>query len=393
MSNYDEQEVLTTQAAVRAAYVAAGRPLNPFDDASVVWSNRTTADAISSMTWPASRAKHIAELVAELGGGPTPPGPLPVPPPTRDAILGIKIGFQGITVLTQQYGSFPAFGPETTTLNDTDLDSYVDQMVAAGNTHVEIAISWNYNEADFAYPVPGRDLTQNLPELKRRITRMLGRPGVVGVLLFMAGDGRSAPRNPDGSYPYNDPQGWTYGHEWLMTNFARVAAALNDIRKYIIVVPGYDGVFYGWGNSGEPDLQPQRVVDFGNLFRSLWPDGYLGLEHSTGHIPVGEGGSDYAGRLQPYDVILSEFDNWPATGDPTWQIAGRLVHPYHRPADQPSGDDPNPPFYLAPGTPRGPYYACAYEFATYQWVRGRISAADVQRGRDYYKALGYAFTG
>jgi hypothetical protein len=320
------------------------------------------------------------------------------PPPTRDEVCGIHIRFQGSTAHTREFGDIPVFGPETSVLNDDDLDTYVQERAEEGATHVEIAISWNYEERDYRYPVPGRDLTANLSELKRRIVRMLTadpQRRIKAVLLFLAGDGRSAPKGPDGHYPYNDPQGWTYGHEWLMETFPAIADALAEVKPYLLCVPGYDGVFYGWGDDHDGiDRQPQRVLAFGSLFRQVWPDGYLGLEHSTGHIPIGEGGAEFSTGMQVYDVILSEFDNWPATGDPTWQIAARLLGPaYRRPADEPASDDPRPPFYLAPGTPRGPYFTCAYEFGTYPWVRARLSAADVDRGRAYYRALGYQFTG
>jgi len=98
--------------------------------------------------------------------------------------------------------------------------------------------------------------------------------------------------------------------------------------------------------------------------------------------------------MQAFDVIMSEFPNWPDRGDAVWQIAGRLLGPaYRRPSDQPAGDDPRPPFYLAPGTPRGPYVACAFEFAKFPESRGRLQPDEVQRARDYYTALGYGFTG
>lgn len=383
MISYDEHEVVAFAKDCDAL-------LKPDSGRVGVVCARMQYDACNGMGYGASRAKHLRELQTELGIVP----PFPQAP-SREDVCGVRIGFQGVTIQTAQYGAIPAFGPETTTLSDADLTSYCQQMAALGYTHVEIAISWMYDEATYSYPVPGRDLTNDLPELRRRLTLMLSVPGIKAVMVFLAGDGRSKPKNPDGSYPYNDPQGHTYGHEWLMDNFQRIGEGLRDLAPYLLFVPGYDGVFYGWGNNGEPgpDLQPQRVIDFGKLFRQVLPDGYLALEHDIGHIPVGEGGGDFAGPLQTYDVILSEFDNWPATGDPTWQIANRLLGPaYKRPPDQPAADDPNEHDYLRPGTPRGPYFAVAYEFATYDWVRGRLTAAQVQQGRDYYKALGYTYT-
>jgi hypothetical protein len=252
-------------------------------------------------------------------------------------------------------------------------------------------------------PVPGRDLSQNLPELARRIARMVSMLPNKTVVLFLAGDGLSQPRDGQnrwlGGNAYNDPVGHTYGYEWLMQNFPRIASYLQnspygDLTKYIVFCPGYDGVFYGWGYPGEtPDQQPDRVVNFGTLFRQVLPNGYLVIEHSTGHIPVGEGGSDWVpgGRMMNYDGVLSEFDVWvpgqPA-GDNVWQIVGRLNRPYHRPANQPANDDPNPPFYLAHDTPRGPVYYVAYEYATYQWTRNRISGADVARLRQEFRDMG-----
>jgi hypothetical protein len=351
---------------------------------------------VGGVDWQTAKIKHLNEYRDQYGLphiGP-PPAVLPFPPPTRAEALAIRVGFQGETVTTSEYGTFPAFGPETTTLNDDDLHAYCAQLASRGWTHGEIAISWNYSEPGFLMPVPGRDLTNDLPELARRIVIMLSH--FKAVCVFLAGDGMSAKPNADGSYPYNDPTGHTYGYEWLGANFPHIGTYLKegnpygDLTQYVVFVPGYDGVFYGWGVPGEvPDQQPDRVVHFGQLFRSVLPDGYLGIEHSTGKIPVGEGGSDWqvGGRMMVYDAVLSEF-NWPTTGDQVWQVVGRLTHPYNRPPDQPADDDPNPPFYLAHDNPRGPVFYCAYEYATYQWTRGLVTAEEVQQSRDYFSVMG-----
>jgi hypothetical protein len=370
----------------------------PYDPGMIsVMSSRAAWDYyVGGLDWESSKIKHLNEYrdVYGLSHIGPPPSTLPLPPPTRDEALAIRVGFQGETVTTGEYGTFPAFGPETTTLNDSDLHSYCAQLASRGWTHGEIAISWQYAEPGFLMPVPGRDLTNDLPELCRRIVIMLQH--FKAVVLFMAGDGMSAPRNPDGSYPYNDPVGHTYGYEWLRDNFVIIANYLRsgnqygDLTKYIVFCPGYDGVFYGWGRAGEvPDQQPDRVVNFGNVVRSVLPSAYLAIEHSTGHIPVGEGGSDWVvgGRMMVYDAILSEF-NWPTTGDQVWQIVARLNRPYNRPPDQPAGDDPNPPFYLPYPNPRGPIYYIPYEYATYQWTRNQVTVQQVQKSRQYFYDMG-----
>ena len=185
-----------------------------------------------------------------------------------------------------------------------------------------------------------------------------------------------------------------------MNNLPRIVKALQepvDLTPYILFRPGWDAVFYGWGVSGEvPDLQPTRVKEFGELFRSLLPNGYLAIEHTPGNIPCGEGGANYApgGLMRNFDTILSEFNT--VHEDSYWQVVGRLVSPYHRPADQPAGDDPNPPFYLAPGTVRGPYFYVGFEPTVggpTQWVRGECSAADCDNVRAYMHATGVETTG
>lgn len=144
---------------------------------------------------------------------------------------------------------------------------------------------------------------------------------------------------------------------------------------------------YGW--------TPDQIEAFGAQFRALCPTGYLAIEHSTGHIPLGEGPTDWTptGRMKDYDVLLSEFDPDNLHQDSTWQIAGRLLGPrYRRPADQPSGDDPAPPWYLSQGSPRGPFGVCAFEYDTYNWVRGK-SATAVQANRAYLTAMGWPNVG
>ena len=138
---------------------------------------------------------------------------------------------------------------------------------------------------------------------------------------------------------------------------------------------------YGWS--------PQQIDTFGKTFRQLCPNGYLCLEHTTGHIPVGNGEADWApgGIMQSYDVLLSEFDTgrW---DDSVWQVLARMIGPaYTRPPDQPADDDPSPPYYLAPGTPRGPYGYAAFEYYMYEFVRGASSQV-IQLARDRFHAMG-----
>lgn len=159
-----------------------------------------------------------------------------------------------------------------------------------------------------------------------------------------------------------------------------------DIRPYILFARLWDGVFYG--------STPENIQNFAQQFRILNPLGYLAIEHNTGHPPVGNGERDYqpGGMMEDYDVIMSEFNNWPATGGAAWEIAARYLGPaYVRPPDQPVDDDPRPPFYLATPNPRGPYFPIGFEWGEYFGVRDKYSPQDFINGRNYYRGLGYTY--
>ncbi len=73
-----------------------------------------------------------------------------------------------------------------------------------------------------------------------------------------------------------------------------------------------------------------------------------------------------------------------------------------RPPDEPGGDDPRPPYYLATDTPRGPWFVCAFEWwQMYNWVRvgdprgasGVALAANIAQRKAYLRACGHVYTG
>lgn len=318
--------------------------------------------------------------------------------PTRTQVCALRVSLQGLTYHTDQYGTFPAwFYPM---LSAPDRASARRTHRAAGDTHITIPISEAYNEPGVAIPQilkEGYDWTDSLDTLRAVVTETVADGFWVDMPL--AGDGLSTGTG------YNDPVGRTYGYEWLLVNLPRIISSLRgdgtparpDLTPYILFRPGWDAVFYGWGRPGEvPDQQPTRVNAFGSLFRKLLPNGYLAIEHTPGNIPCGEGGTDFVanGLMTNYDTILSEFNT--VHEDSCWQVVGRMVSPYHRPADQPAGDDPEAPFYLAPGNPRGPYFYVAFEptqNGAYDWVRNNCSLADVNATRDYLRSLGVTLVG
>ena len=181
----------------------------------------------------------------------------------------------------------------------------------------------------------------------------------------------------------------------LVMNALR-GSSYGDLTKYVVVIPGWDSVFYGWEPAHE------KIPGFATAFRALCATCFLGIEHGTGHIPLGEGDSDWVrgGDMQGYDLLLSEFND-DQFDDTVWQAASRLLGPAYRPPpDEPLADDPGVPFgatngrfYLRDGTERGRFYTCAFEFGEYGYVRSQYDAAHVQQQRDYFTKIGYTCGG
>lgn len=314
------------------------------------------------------------------------------PPPTRDQIGAVKLSFQGLNVTLPGYGTIPWFEPAISSLDAAGRQAVYAAKHAAGDTHLAIALSWNYSgDGGYSYPVPGRDLSGDLPAFRALVEEAI-RNGFY-VLAFLAGDGESRPGGG-----YNDPVGWTYGHAWLMQNLPAIVAALQqpaDLTPYVVLLPGWDGVVPGWApDASDPGSgtyrYPAELDNYLLKARALVPGGYLGVELASGYCHWGGGAENYTSPAgQALDVILQEFPG-PPTGDQVWQIAGRELGPaYVRPPDQPAGDDPGPPAYLSHGTPRGRYFPVAYEYDEYRWVRGRVSADDVRREQAYLRSVGY----
>lgn len=351
-------------------------------------------------------------------------------PPSRDQLCGVKCSFQGLTVVTQQYGSLPWFEPALGWLaSAADRMAVYDVKASAGDTHVNLTLSGAYSEPNQAYAsIPGRDYAYDMPALRSLITEAICAGAARGVangfriLLAMAGDGMSisdAPQQGD----YNDPQGLTYGFQWLMLNFGRVWSGLKgtngegpDLTPWIVPMPGYDGCVPGW--------QPWSCVNaYVNQARVVvGPTAALAVELAAGFNSWSGEANDWATPDgQMFDVILQELPypmgppnlidpslldpghNWkpmpPLTNeqrapfDQVWQIVGGMIQPFNRPADMPNNDYPGGvPYRLGGGTPRGPFFYNAFEYDTYGWVRG-LPLATVQAHRSYLVGLGCDWVG
>lgn len=319
-------------------------------------------------------------LLLETGTAPPPPFP---PVPTREQVCGVINRSMNTCpyTMTKQYGLLPLFDPVIACLDllEDRQASYASKH-AMGDRHCIIeffsSVESLYDEPDNPYQaIP----TWNCEADPARFLALLEEIILAGFIPLVVYDGDNGDNAP-------------YGSANALRQLPILAGILRSSKHRSLtqdVLCGrlWDGVFYG--------SSAENIKKFGTAFRAEMPEGYLCIEHQPGKIPSGDGEADWhpGGNMEGYDALLSEinFNNYYGPDDGLWQVAGRTIRPYHRPPEQQG--DPNPPFYLV-DSPRGPRYACCFEWeGTYFRVRGKSTIEDEAERRAYIVALGYTYTG
>lgn len=308
--------------------------------------------------------------------------------PTREEVCGVNIRFQGL-VVTIDGTKYPWFEPALQCMNKAQRAQVYSQKKP--DTHIIV----EFFPGGSIYDEPGQPyqdfISPDFESDPQRFLELIEEIRLNGFQVGVVYNGDNADDPSDG-FPNALRQ------LPILYNLLK-ASKYRDLNQDALMLRFWDGVFYG--------SAPENIVKFGTEFRKLSPEGYLGIEHNPGHIPIGEGGDDYkpGGRMDAYDVIFSEYNDIsddPNEGDDTvWQVNGRMVNGYKRPSDQPINDDPNPPFYLIP-SPRGERYHCAFEhgfhFGAYPWVRVNMNnyfplQEKIIARRNYMRAMGCRYTG
>lgn len=305
------------------------------------------------------------------------PPPLP-PVPTRDQVINVRLTFQGLMVTTKQLGTITWFEPWIMALTDpADRQAVYAAKHAQGDTHLILQCYSSqravYNEApwqNIIAPNCDADLQTFL-----HLVEEVVQNGFYPIVVYDGDNGD----DPAYGYPNAARQAP------VLANLL-ASSHLGDLNRYTLYGRLWDDVFYG--------STPPNIRAFGDLFRSILPNGFLAIEFNTGHIPTGGGPADYApgGTMTGYDVIMGEFD-WPTAhhaatiGGAEWQILSRMLGPRYvdDPNQTPSNDGP---WYLAIPTPRGPYAFSCFEWGEYQWTHNQMTPAEYMQGYAWYKARG-----
>jgi hypothetical protein len=338
----------------------------------------------------------------------------------RDYRSDIHMAFSGETICTTQYGCRPWFEPAYQTLTDPQDRASVRQQKRDkyGDTHIILECFTSagsiYNESDVWLQVAVSRSCEQEPEwFKGLVDEVLGEGGrsLVPILVY---DGDNA----------------SEGHRNALRQLPFLSSLFAGYDDSVVWARFWDGVFYG--------STPDEIRAFGTAFRALHGDtALLAIEHQPGRIPSGLGQRDYQGdgNMAAYDIVVGEFSSLVTLGTPppivnasfdpshgyvpvfatdasgwmnVWQILARTTVGYRPPANQPfnvsvialdgpqagqrvsvSSDRSVPArdVYLIPSS-RGPRRYWTFEDGEYEWVRGRVSFADLQRVGNYYRATG-----
>lgn len=324
-----------------------------------------TVNSSAVMVTASGFLPYVAPLVVPTSGGnlyvggPDHPGQIqlpalvpstpPLPPvPSREEVCHGQLTAQAIIIHSLVYGDMPWWPACWAWLTPADRAHIAPQLLALGDTIMLIDTPSGtplYDEGgQFYSPDKFPALPFDPVALKSLVAETLGL-GFKACWVFLGGD-----------VDYN----------LAVAQVQALAPALGNLNSYVAYVPGWDGVWHAPGGVYTQD----QVKSFAALARAAGAL-YVGLEHGTGYLPVGEGGTDFlpGGHCVDYDFFLGEFNSG-QFDDSVWQILGRMVRPYNRPPQQPAGDDQNPPFYLSASSARGPYYYHVFEWAMYVAVRG-----------------------
>jgi hypothetical protein len=278
------------------------------------------------------------------------------PVPTREMVCNGQTTQQGLTVTTSQFGAMPWWGGCWAWLSSADRAVSAEQLIGHGDRICVIQVALDgralYDEPDQFYsPDKFPELTQTLAQTVALVREAIDL-GFDAVWLFLDGDDGAA------------------GYPVAVAQVQALAPLMGPLNQYVCYMPGWDGVWHVPEEGGGTGYSREQLQSFTQLAREAGAI-YVGVEHGTGYLIAGKGADDYApgGVMTGYDVILGEFNDG-QFDDTVWQILGRMVRPYVRDPEQPSGDDPSPPFDLASPSERGVYYYRIFEYYIYGAVRG-----------------------
>jgi hypothetical protein len=308
----------------------------------------------------------------------------PIAKPTRDQLTHSRLHFGGQDVTLPRYGTIPWFDAALQALTPDERQIVYAMKRASGDTMVMLALWWAYSDASCVYPVNngfGIDFSTNWAGYKALIQEAIDNGFCIELKLACEGQQRVPGQ---------------LGYFWAMQQAPALMAYLSDVLPWCVVSLGFELLGEG-GNWSD-----QQVTDAHLMLRQAVGDNAIALELGEGYNKWNAGQSDpddgtacwATSAGQAIDVFEQEFPQPLEEGD-HWRgceiLSRRNLGPSYSGPSDPA--DPNPPFYFAHGTPRGPHVVWAYEYALYDWVRGNIAAPQYAQYRNAFAGFGYDVVG
>ena len=291
--------------------------------------------------------------------------------PSRESILNVRANFCNLRD-ADDIPIFESFINYLILYNQPKANDWINRLKAAGSTHINLALSIAYNENlgwTDVYPIPSLDLTNKLNAFNYCINYVQVR-GLIPVV-HLAFDGQDY-----------DPVGWTYGWQWGMNNFERIANALGDNADYILWNAGFDGCF--------PDWSPDQFLQMYQFMRDVLGtnaclDAEFGGPQTWGYIHLGDGQADWTpNKLGILDCFSIEAKSWPIDMDGLQQIATRLLGPNCL-------IGPKEPYYLIDIDK--PITINMFETNAYTSIRKQTTPEDAVNVANVCKSYGFNFFG
>lgn len=298
-------------------------------------------------------------------------------PKSRADIINIRDHFQGLLIQSRTYGELRWFTAGLGAMMRVgELDSTLDQLIAAGDTHAACDLMLHYGEQGQQWGTPQlvpdwnepeRDVNVWLPLVDRVIER-----GLIPIFV-MPSEGQD-------------------GLQWTYDNLERIVAAMRagyDRTEYGVFQFGYDGT---WPASWSVDQVKAFLV---------WARSIIGnnscITLMFGRGPAGnqylwvEGEDDYSKPwMQCLDVVQLTSGPDQAVCPAPANLAAYMI-----PAEDftPHGECvigwPHG-YIMGAGTSRGPYRWCFREWAEYEWTHFNPSftAASIEADRQRVLSVG-----
>lgn len=397
MIPYDESKSIDFGLGINAANAdyqkLHGGASIPYDPGMIsVHSERAAWDYyVGGLDWQTSKIGHLNGYRDEYGLPHIAPGPVPMLPaaPSRSQLLEGRFKFQGLHVALPRFGTMPWWGACWMWLTEEERKSAAFQLIQQGEEILDIEVPSGvalYDEPNQFYSADKfGPINPSMREIADAICFAISY-GFRGVWLFLGGDAGQA------GYPIAIAQVQDAGNVFA-------SHPSGDVRKFVVPLPGYDGVWHKPDGSGT-GYDPPQIRQFSLTARAAGFR-YPGIEGGVGYLLCGEGGGNYqpGGAMSAYSLVLSEYnDGQFVTGD-FWQIMARYLGPlYVRPPEQiahdvpsdplyPQAHDPHPEFVLDSTNEDGDRYVHrAFEYGLYGGVRNTPASVIAQWRQEFVAA-------